>query len=275
MDHSSATALIQDIFSGVPDLVWAYNIYPHDVLRADLLRYLILWYYGGYYADMDVFPVRPIKDCPALDRRRGRVDPKISLVLGIEVDEPYASSKLMHEWRWIRLYGFSQYNIYAPRRFSALLRRVIVRVLAQTKQHYHGSNHDFSLGKPDDEATILETTGPGVFTDAILDGLSETLPRSHPLVTMSVEKDRESGELGSETRVTWAPFHRLVEPLFVDASEATSDMDGLAVMPVTVWGNGQRHSRAGPSRSVDACVNHRFKGVWKPWKMGWWEYFFG
>lgn len=274
MDQAAATALIQDVFSEVPDLVWVYNIYPHNVLRADLLRYLILWYYGGYYADMDVIPACPIDLCPSLAPLFG-VGPEVSLVLGIEVDEPYASSKLIHEWRWIRWYGFAQYNVYAPRRFSPLLRKVIVRVLAQTKQHYQGSNHDYFLGKEYDEATILETTGPGVFTDAILDGLSETLPQSHSLISVSADKDREAGELGSERRVTWAPFHRLKKPLFIDASEATSDMGGLAVMPINVWGSGQRHSGAGPFRRVDACVNHRFKGAWKPWKKGWWEYFLG
>lgn len=224
---------------------------------------------------MDVYPARSIQECPALEPLYNwSPDPTVSLVLGVEIDEPYASTALMHDWHWIRIYGFSQYTMYAPRRFSPLLRRVIVRVLAQTRQHYQQSNHGYFAWKGYDEATILEVTGPGVLTDAVLDGLSETLPKSHPLISASVEKDKEVGELGTDRRVTWTPFHRLKEPMFINESDA-SDMGGLGVLPVQVWGNGQRHSRAGFYDDDDACVNHHFKGVWKPSKHGWWEYFLG
>lgn len=260
-----------------------YNTYPHDVLRADVLRYLVLWYYGGYYADTDVFPARSIKSCPALlplFRLASEEKRDVSLVVGVEIDEPYASSKLMREWRWIRTYGFEQYTIYAPRRFSPLLRKTIVRVLSHSRQHYRQSNY-FSRKKYD-ESLILEITGPGVFTDAILDGLSDALPGTHPLIGMSVEKDRGVGELTAESgvvqsRLTWAPFHKLKDPLMINASDAASDkpMGGLYILPVSVWANGQRHSEAGFFQGVQACVNHRFKGSWKPWKKTWWEYFFG
>lgn len=275
MTHAFATAFIKDVLGDVPDLLRAYDSYPHDVLRTDLLRYLILWYYGGYYADMDVYPARPIRSCPALAPLFHRTsEAGVSLVLGIEIDEPYASSKLVREWHWIRTYGFLQYNIYAPRRFSPLLRKAIARVLAQTRQHYQRSSPKYFLRRYD-EGTILEITGPGVFTDAILDGLTETLPETHPLVLTSVQQDERVGEIGSKSRVTWAPFHKLETPLFVGASDAISNMGGLAVLPIRVWGNGQRHSEAGFFQDAQACINHRFKGAWKPWKKGWQEYLFG
>lgn len=190
--------------------------------------------------------------------------PNVSLVLGIEIDELFASSKLMHDWHWIRTYGFLQYTMYAPRRFSPLLRKAITRTLAQTKQHYQRSN--ILTRNKYDEGTTLETTGPGVFTDAILDGLSEALPETHPLVTISMEKDKGVGGLSSgsgevQRRVTWAPFHRLKEPLFTDTTSHASDMGGLTIMPISVWGNGQRHSDAGSIRDVQACVKHHFKGT--------------
>ena len=184
--------------------------------------------------------------------------------------------------------------MYAPRRFSPLLRKAIVRALAHTKQHKDRSG--WLRGPKYNEKTILEVTGPGVFTDAVLDALSETLPTSHPLVRSSVEADAEIGDLlvpmaGEEKkryksnakdgyeiqrndRVTWAPFHGLRQPLWVDATEAADgkDMGGLGVMPISVWGNGQRHSGAENFRSAHACINHRFG---RTWKKGWWEYMFG
>lgn len=115
-----------------------------------------------------------------------------------------------------------------------------------------------------------------MFTDAILDTLSETLPRTHPLVATSVEKDRDVGELssasaGSLKRVTWAPFHGLKESVWVDAADAV-DMGGLGVVPVRVWGNGQRHSGAGNFGVQEACVHHWFGGTWKK---SWREHLFG
>ena len=52
----------------------------------------------------------------------------------------------------------------------------------------------------------LEITGPGVFTDAILDVLSDTLPSAHRLVQQSVDAHAEFSA-SSVQRVTWAPFH--------------------------------------------------------------------
>jgi hypothetical protein len=253
------------------------------------MRYLILWYYGGYYADTDVYPVIPISMCspllplftpnPLLSNDIPSPQSNISLVVGIEIDEPYASPKLMRKWHWSRSYGFIQYTMYAPRRFSPLLRRAIVRVLAHTKQH-NAASHVF-IGPRYNEEEILEVTGPGVFTDAILDMLSETLPSTHHLISTSVNADANVGEFVSpdsqakvQRRVTWAPFHKLKEPIWVDNTESAlgEKTGGVVVLPINVWGNGQRHSGAETFNSTHACINHRFG---RTWKKGWWEYFVG
>ncbi|KAJ5114312.1 hypothetical protein NUU61_000071 [Penicillium alfredii] len=279
-----ADEFVKKTLASVPELARLYYAYPHFVLRGDLLRYLILWYFGGYYADIDVYPARSIKSCPSLRNsvfKETGVDPEISLVVGIEIDEPFASPQKMRDWHWVRRYGFLQYTMYAPRRFSPLLREVIIRVLSHTKRHLDQSS--FIWGAKYNELTTLEITGPGVFTDAILDALSDTLPASHPLISGSVKADAGLGDLvppssgASEQRVTWAPFHGIKEPLCVDASDAKKGkrMGGLCALPVNAWGNGQRHSGSEPFNSIHACINHRFKGTWKPWKQGWKKRYFG
>ncbi|KAL2010634.1 hypothetical protein VTN00DRAFT_6441 [Thermoascus crustaceus] len=213
----------------------------------------------------------------------------ISLILGIEIDEPYASPRLMRDWHWSRCYGFIQYTMYAPRRFRPVLRKTIVQVLSHTRAH-NRKNLLFSRWRYD-EKTILEVTDPGVFTDAVLDVLSESLPSNHDLIKKSIDADQGVGDLAvvsddnahindnndnKETmrkRVTWAPFHRLQTPIWVDSSESEEeDMGGLGVLPVNVWGNGQRHSGSEHFGSAQACINHRFG---RTWKKGWWEYLFG
>ncbi|EAU31399.1 predicted protein [Aspergillus terreus NIH2624] len=285
---AKALEFVTNELSAIPDIASVYKSYPHNVLRADLLRYLLLWYYGGFYADTDVFAAKPIKKCRALQPvfaatsdgdRRESVSPEVSLVVGVEVDEPYATRQFMHDWHWTRSYGFIQYTMYAPRRFSPLLRETIVRALSHTRQHdakYFGLFRSWRYN----EKAILGVTGPDVFTDTILDTLSSSLPPTHPLVQDSVSAEAEVRDLVSretgktQKRVTWAPFHRLHDTICIDAGEAmpTAPMGGLCVLPISAWGNGQRHSQAEGFNSPQACINHRFG---RTWKKGWWEYIFG
>ncbi|CAG7939178.1 unnamed protein product [Penicillium salamii] len=262
-------------FSAIPDIATIYKSYPQNVLRADLLRYLLLWYYGGFYADVDVLPTRPIHACPEL---KG-TNHDVSLVVGVEVDEPFATKKFMNDWHWTRSYGLIQYTMHAPRRFSPLLRQTIVRAISHTRQH-EIRHHSLFGGPKYDENTILGVTGPDVFTDAILDTLSSSLPPTHPLIRASLAADEGIDDLvlngngNKEKRVTWAPFHRMKTPICVQSDEAISDapMGGVCVLPISIWGNGQRHSEAGGFNDPSACVNHRFG---RTWKKGWWEYIFG
>ncbi|KAE8418983.1 hypothetical protein BDV36DRAFT_252746 [Aspergillus pseudocaelatus] len=280
IDDIKAYKFITDIFSSVPELKKLYNSYPYHVIRSDLIRYLLLWYYGGFYADMDVYPAQSIKSCPALEPLwdSDTKSRNISLVIGIEIDEPHASPRLMHEWRWTRRYQFIQYTIYAPRRFSPILLEVIVRALSHTRQHIMQSN--FIIGPQYKENTILEITGPGVFTDTVLDIMSQTLPPTHNMIELSIDADTGVGDLISpstgitQRRVTWAPFTKISEPVCVDDSEAIKgkSMGGICILPISVWGNGQRHSGSESFSSRQACINHRFG---RTWRKGWMEYFFG
>ena len=181
--------------------------------------------------------------------------------------------------------------MYAPRRFSPILLEVIVRSLAHSKRIYDerslGNFLSFLIfgGPRYSNEQVLDATGPTAFTDAVLDVLSNTLPLTHALVATSVQADIAVGELsiaslssngmGTETqkRVTWAPIHKLKTPLWIDASEAAPghEMGGLGILPISVWGNGQRHSGSEGFNSEHACVNHRFRGSWKK---GWLEALF-
>jgi hypothetical protein len=283
-----ALHLIRNKLSTVPLLAALWSRYPFPVLRADLLRYLLLWYYGGFYSDIDAFPVQSISSCapiaPLFDTSQSH---NISLVVGVEIDEPYASSRTKKLWHWSRTYGFIQYSMYAPNRFSPLLRRVIVRALAHSRRHSEDTETWFR-GPQYSEEDILEVTGPGMFTDALLDVLSETLPANHNLVIASMTADERTGDLddsrsGSKgshrvRRVTWAPFYALRDAMWIDATESEgfarggTSNGGLVVLPISVWGNGQRHSGAEGFESVHACLNHRFG---RTWKKGWWEYLIG
>ena len=45
-----------------------YDHYPHDINRADMRKYIILYVYGGVYADLDVECVKPLYNLTAKHR---------------------------------------------------------------------------------------------------------------------------------------------------------------------------------------------------------------
>tara|TARA_R100000951_G_scaffold112509_1_gene112964 strand:- start:1902 stop:2549 length:648 start_codon:yes stop_codon:yes gene_type:complete len=45
-----------------PEYIQLWGDFRHDIQRADFIRYLILHKYGGFYLDLDVSPLRDLKD---------------------------------------------------------------------------------------------------------------------------------------------------------------------------------------------------------------------
>ena len=43
-----------------PQLLDMYNSYPYDVQRADAMRYIVLYHFGGLYADLDMECLKPM-----------------------------------------------------------------------------------------------------------------------------------------------------------------------------------------------------------------------
>ncbi|RDW82791.1 hypothetical protein BP6252_03903 [Coleophoma cylindrospora] len=234
------------LFASVPEIARAYEELPD--LRKDLLRYLILWYHGGFFAEIDTWNRVSMKNCFSIEevvqRRRD-----ISLMLGIELDEPYWNPETKAAWHWSRSFGFGQFAVWAPKRFDPIIRRAIVRAIAHMRTH---SRIDKAvLARSGNQVNIGEVSGASMFTDVVLEVLSENLVADHAI------RDRDAG---LERRVTWKRFKHLKDVAWIEgrsAAETKEDnMRGVAILPINVWASGQRHSG---SRSFDedmACINH-------------------
>jgi hypothetical protein len=222
-----------------------------------------------------VHPVRSVESCGAmLPLFAGDHDLHISLVIGVEVDEPYASARRRKYWGWDGTHGFIQYTMYAPQPFSPILRRAVVRSIAHSAKHEKEKTPWYRPADKFNGPAVLQITGPGMFTEAVLDVLSESLPSNHSLKVAQRRKDACPGDGPAHSnseqreRVTWAPFYRLEEPCWIDDEDSmigneTQSSGGLGVMPINVWGNGQRHSGSENFRTSQACINHHFSGTWK------------
>ncbi|KUJ24420.1 uncharacterized protein LY89DRAFT_605054, partial [Mollisia scopiformis] len=234
--YTSPPTDLLPLFDSVPEIAEANQTFLS--IREDLTRYLILWYHGGFWTAIDTWDRVAMRDCnPVVQVVEGRND--VSLMIGVDNDEPYLSSGSLKQWGWTRGFGFGQAVVWAPKRFDPILRKAIVRTISHAMRQLSkiGGKVDYSG----------ELSGASMFTDIVLETLSTHLARDHRL------RDRDAG---LEKRVTWKKFKHLTEVLWLEKEKPESDMPGVAVLPVNVWGSGQSHSRSGPSESDDACVNH-------------------
>lgn len=82
---SAADSIVEEISrEHLPSLSQIYADITTPILKWDFLRYLLLWQYGGYYADTDATPLTPIESWVPPDYDKG----SISALVGLEVDEP-------------------------------------------------------------------------------------------------------------------------------------------------------------------------------------------
>jgi mannosyltransferase OCH1-like enzyme len=125
-------AFVAELF---PEFLSIYDGYKHAVSRADLARVLVVYHYGGIYADLDCESLKPLDDLLA-----GR-----GLVFGLEpashVKKPAVASR-----------GFT---------------RVVCNALFASVPHHPFWQHLFPmLMASKDEGNVLECAGPFVLTRA-------------------------------------------------------------------------------------------------------------
>lgn len=94
MTDESADAWVAETFADRPELVDAFLALPVPIIKADWLRYLLLYAEGGMWSDLDVSCNSPIESWipPAYK------EANISLVVGWEFDTPWeGTGEALHE----------------------------------------------------------------------------------------------------------------------------------------------------------------------------------
>ncbi|KAI9648196.1 hypothetical protein NHQ30_002828 [Ciborinia camelliae] len=264
-------------FQSVPSIAQTLSEYPE--LETDIFRWLLLWYHGGFFLEPDIWPRVAIQECFDLDsiqhpslsiprkfpnstnryvEQRERSSP-ISLVVGIDIDEPYMAPHIQESWSWTRSFSLGAYAMWAPGRFDPLLRKAIVRCVQHSSMGLFGAEVD-----PKESG---EVCGGAMLTDIVLEMLSENLKDIHPVRDM---------DAGLERRVTWKKFRSLKHPYWFSSKDFKDGVDenlrGLGVLPINVWGSGQRHSGSMRFDHEDVCANHAYGK--KPY-VSFWQKVFG
>ncbi len=235
-------------FESIPEIT-AMNETSQTV-QDDLTRYLLLWYYGGFYTEIDTWDRVAMRDCGPIATVLANQQ-EISLMIGVETDEPYLSTEQLRIWQWARGFGFGQSSMWAAMRFDPILRKAIVRTISHARTQKTIAKDSWLEKYVSRVDYSGEISGKGMFTDVVLETLSKSLKEDHKM------RDREAG---LERRVTWKKFRMLKNVVWMDMEQVKEgsevEMRGLAVLPINIWGSGQSHSKSGSSEHPDACVNH-------------------
>lgn len=201
-----------------PDIVDMYRALTARIIKADLLRYLIMYVEGGVYADIDVENLKPIDRW--LPKRFS--EKEVDIVIGVEVDEPTFA---MHPILGQKSRSFCQWT-FMSKPGNPFMLRLIDGILAWLNGIAKKEGKEIGEIVLDFDE-VLTGTGPSAFTTAAL-------------AEMSAREGKD---------VTWETFHNLDEAILIQ---------GMLVLNVEAFAAGQGHSDSGNHKSRFALVKHRY-----------------
>jgi mannosyltransferase OCH1-like enzyme len=201
------------------DLIELYREIDITIIKADLLRYLILYAEGGVYADIDVEALRPVNRF--IPERY--TEEEVDMIIGVEIDEP---AFVNHPVLGSKCMSFCQWT-FAAKPHLPVMMRLIENI--QDWLHELSRQKGVPISKLElDFNEVISGTGPSAFTRAVLEQMTA---QNHG------------------TEVTWDVFHNLAESRLVG---------GILVLNVETFAAGQGHSDSGNHDSRGALVKHHY-----------------
>lgn len=224
-----ADHLIKYLYASVPEIVNAFNAMPVPVLKADFFRYLILLARGGIYSDIDTEALRPAFEWlpQQLDRS------SVGLVVGIEADPDRPD---WAQW-YSRRIQFCQWTIQS-KPGHPILREIVARITERALS-LKSAGH-LKHGHVPTNISIVEFTGPAVWTDTIFDYFNDP---------DYFEFDPQVGN------ITAQDFFNI---------KSQKKVGDIVILPITSFSPGVGQMGAGEPDDPMAFVRHDFEGSWKP-----------
>lgn len=203
-----------------PDIIKFYRQINLPIIKADLLRYMIMYAEGGVYADIDVEAIRPFHRFFPQSHDESEFD----MIVGVEIDQPQFRD---HPILGKKSQSFCQWTIISKPGQPVMLRLVenIMAWLKGVARKQGVSVADVEL----DFDQVISGTGPSAFTAALLEDMNK----------------KRTGR----KKITWDTFHDMDESKVVGR---------VLVLDVEAFCAGQGHSDSGNHASRGALVKHHY-----------------
>ncbi|BFZ54729.1 hypothetical protein PYCC9005_001766 [Savitreella phatthalungensis] len=198
------------------------------ILRADLLRYMVMYVEGGVYTDIDTVALRPVSQW--IPRHYDQRD--ISMVIGVEVDEPDWAE---YHKDFAQTTGFCQWTFMCKPGHPVML-RLLEHAISQVHRLSQLQKCRVSEIKPSFRE-VLNITGPAAFTNAILGYMNRDIGGT----------DERTGK--KKGKITWDEFHAITESVVVE---------DILVLTVEAFAASSPHSDSGSINSNHALVQHLY-----------------
>ncbi|RMY76234.1 hypothetical protein D0864_09193 [Hortaea werneckii] len=219
-DNASET-YIRERFDHRQDIIEVFERITDRVLRADLTRYLTILGDGGVYTDIDTDCSKPIREWIP-DELHGHV----RLVLGVEYDSQ--GEEIRKDFNLpVQLCQWTIMAAPGHQVLQTVVETVVSKLSADQVNLESIPSHDLQY--------VLETTGPRMFTVAVLESLTSQLGRT----------------------VTYEEISNLTAPKLIG--------DTL-ILPISAFGSGQDHSGSKPWGNDEQLMSHHYFGF-KGWKL--------
>jgi mannosyltransferase OCH1-like enzyme len=165
-DRSAQTFVRAHYNETRPDIVEVYESISIPILRADLLRYLILLAEGGIWGDLDVTCEKGVTEWVPLEYQNQTID----MIVGLEFD---------FEWRGSGKAVASQFCnwVFVARKSSRNLQVVVDTVIAKLKEIALANSVHIEGLTLEMLSDVVDVTGPKIMTVAILKSLGQLLDR--------------------------------------------------------------------------------------------------
>lgn len=203
-----------------PDIIEFYRSLNLPIIKADLLRYMIMYAEGGVYADIDVEALKPMHRF--FPERFNEND--YDLIVGVEIDQPEFEN---HPILGKKSKSFCQWTIISRPRQPVML-KLVENIMTWLKGVAREQGVPISQVELDFDQVIIGT-GPSAFTTALLKEMTK------------VEKRKKT--------ISWDEFHNLDESKIVGR---------VLVLNVEAFCAGQGHSDSGNHASRGALVKHHY-----------------
>lgn len=216
--------MIQTFSTSRPDIVTVYTQLTIPILKADLVRYLLLYTEGGIWSDLDVSCEEglPISEWIPEPYRASAAE-AIDIIVGWEFDAGY-SHYYFHEFAtWIILAK------PGSRHMLAVINDILDAVHESVAANEVASPNQLTPAMVGD---IVDFTGPRRFTRSVLGSLDETL--------------------GYE--VDWNDIENIVDPVLLDK---------VLILPGNAFANSSNNFEDLGESSVPVMVKHHYAGSWK------------
>lgn len=156
-------------FQHRPDIIAVYDALSIPILRADLLRYLIVLAEGGYWSDLDVTAEKPSIDWVPSEYKQPDIN--IDMIVGLEFDFSYRGpgTEVASQFcNWAFAAQPSSRNL-------GIIVDAVVNKLKQIADTNHVPISGITLEMLSD---VVNVTGPKIMTIAILESLGQLLGRT-------------------------------------------------------------------------------------------------